>query len=406
MRFYCLLLFALLPFLFSFSPTSDPTTVAELQAQYRLLVDLQTTQEISATVFETRATHLQEIAQARFNLSLDNMGMEQASTVQRVNWLVSALYVAAAVLALLFLMPFVLLLLKPFRKLILQFWHLRHVQQLVKTLKRWFLLLWEPLTYLGLIAALVFYPVEWMVLFVSFAFGSLISYSVYSRRDKNAKKSKQNNTLASWIITIIWAVIAYYFDNAWIGFMATGAFISSMGFVLFMWPGFIVIGFKEYKNTFILRLTAIMFVIMTLAVLIFHTEYVPFLTALRQSLRVYEVGLLSLVPLVYFLGLGYSAFFIYGRKAPIYKQVLARVISFTIGYLTLTAGLLYGIGSLFWVGLFFMLWFTADLYFELVYRKINIVFSGIILALCLGAAGNWLQNNLSLVLEFSTKLGW
>lgn len=406
MRFYCLLLFALLPFLFSFSPTSDPTTVAELQAQYRLLVDLQTTQEISSTVFETRAAHLQEIAQERFNLSLGNLEMEQASTVQRVNWLVSALYVAAALLALLFLLPFVLLLLKPFRKLLLQFWHLRSVQQLIKTLKKWFLLLWEPLTYLSLIAALVFYPVEWMVLFVSFAFGSLISYSVYSRRNKDTKKSKQNNTLASWIITLVWAIIAYYFDNAWIGFMATAAFISSMGFVLFMWPGSIVIGFKEYKNTFILRLTAIMFVIMTLAVLIFHTEYIPFLTALRQPLRVYEVGLLSLVPLVYFLGLGYSAFFTYGRKASIYKQVLARVISFTLGYFTLAVGLLYGIGSLFWVGLFFMLWFTADLYFELVYRRINIIFSGIILALCLGAAGNWLQNNLSLVLEFSTKLGW
>ncbi|MGH1337997.1 MAG: hypothetical protein ACRBFS_17885 [Aureispira sp.] len=404
MRLYCLLLFVLLPFLYSFSPASDPTTVAELQAQYRLLVDLQATQDISSTVFETRTAELQKIAQERFNLSLDNSGMKQASTVQRVNWIVSALYVAAALLALAFILPFILLLLKPFRRLILQLWHLRSVQQFVKILKKLFLLLWEPITYLMLIAALVFYPTEWMVLFVTFAFGSLISYSVYSRRKKD--KKKQYSTLASWVITIVWALLAYYFDNAWIGFMTIGAFISSMGFVLFMWTGLIVIGFKEYSKTFILRLTGIMLVIMVLAGLIFHTEYIPFLTALRQPLRVYEVGLLSLVPLVYFLGLGYSAFFTYGRKAPLYKQVLARAIAFTTGYLTVAAGLLYGIGSLFWVGLFFMLWFTADLYFELIYRKINIIFSGMILALCLGAAGHWLQNNLSLVLGFSAQLGW
>lgn len=404
MRFYCLLLLALLPFVYSFSPASEPSTVAELQAQYRLLVDLQGAQQISPEVFATRAKHLQEVAQTRFNLSLEGLAMEQALTAQRVNWLASALYIAAALLVFMLLGPLLRKLWKPFRYLFLQIWHLDIIRQLYKGLKRLFILLWEPLAYVGLIACLVLYPAEWLVVLATFALGSLISYSVFSRRKK--KKEQAYGNLASWLITIVWASLAYYFDNAWIGFMSVAAFVSSMGFVMVMWTRSIGIGFKEYSKPFILRLTASMFVLMVLAWLIFYTEYLPFLTALRQPLRVYEVGMLSLVPLVYFLGLGYTAFFAYGRKEAIYKQVLARVLAFGTGYLTVAAGLLYGIGSLFWIGLFFMFWFTVDLYFELVYRRIDVVWSGLVLALCLGGVGYWLQRNLSLVLEFAVGLGW
>lgn len=404
MRLHCLLLLVFIPFLYSFSPASDPSTVEALQAQYRLLIDLQEAEQISPVVFEERAVHLKNIAQEQFNLSLDGLELQQAATVQRVNWVVSALYVAAAALGFIFLMPFLLLLLKPFRRILTQIWHMEAVRRLYALLKRLFILCWEPASYVILVASLWLLPTEWMITLVALLLGSLISYSVYSRRDKTSKEKAGN--LASWIITIVWGALAYYFDNAWIGFMAVGAFISSMGFVMVMWPGVIGIGFKKISKVFILRLTGIMLVIMVLAVLTFQTTYIPWLTALRQPLRVYEVGLLSLVPLVYFLGLGYTAFFAYGRKEVIYKQVLARAIAFVTGYLSVAAGLFYGVGSLFWIGLFFMLWFTADLYFVVIYQRINVVFSGMILALCLGAAAYWLQNNLDLVLEFAVQLGW
>lgn len=404
MRFYWLLLLALLPFLYSFSPDSAPTTVAELQAQYRLLVDLQEQQEITPAVFEARAASLQTIANERFNLSLEGLAMEQALTAQRVNWIASALYVVAALLVFLLLGPLLRKLWKPLRHFFRQLWHLEFIRKLAALLKQLILLLWEPLAYVALVACLVLYPAEWLVVLAAFALGSLISYSVYSRRKKEQEQTYGN--LASWMITVVWAGLGYYFDNAWIGFMAVGAFISSMGFVMVMWTRTIGIGFKEYTPLFILRLTGIMFVITLLAWLIFHTEYVPALTALRQPLRVYEVGLLSLVPLVYFLGLGYTAFFTFGRKAAVYKQVLARVVAFGAGYLTVGAGLLYGIGSLFWIGLFFMLWFTVDLYFEVIYRKIDVVWSGLVLALCLGGVAYWLRANLSVVLEFAVGLGW
>ncbi|MFK7796348.1 MAG: hypothetical protein AB8E82_02765 [Aureispira sp.] len=390
--------------MYGFSPASDPSTVEELQAQYRLLIDLQEAEQISPVVFEERAAYLKNMAQEEFNLSLDGLELKQAATVQRVNWVVSALYVAAAALGFVFFMPFLLLLLKPFRRILTKIWHMEAVRRLYALLKRLFILCWEPASYVILVASLWLLPTEWMITLVALFLGSLISYSVYSRRDKTSKEKAGN--LASWIITVVWGVLAYYFDNAWIGFMAVGAFISSMGFVMVMWPGVIGIGFKKISKVFILRLTGIMFVIMVIAVLIFQTTYIPWLTALRQPLRVYEVGLLSLVPLVYFLGLGYTAFFAYGRKEAIYKQVLARAIAFTTGYLSVAAGLFYGVGSLFWIGLFFMLWFTADLYFIMIYKRINVVFSGMILALCLGVAAYWLQNNLSLVLEFSAQLGW
>lgn len=404
MRFSYLLFLTLLPFLYSFSPTNEPTTVAELQAQYRLLVDLKEQQEIAPAVFETRAAQLQTIASERFNLSLEGLAMEQALTAQRVNWIASALYVAAALLVFLLLGPLLRKLWKPFSYFLRQFWHLEFIKKMVHLLRQLVVLLWEPLAYVGLLTCITLYPAEWLVVLATFALGSLISYSVYARRGEKQEQTYGN--LASWIITVVWAGLGYYFDNAWIGFMAVGAFISSMGFVMVMWTRTIGIGFKEYTPLFILRLTGIMLVIMVLAWLIFHTDYVPALTALRQPLRVYEVGLLSLVPLVYFLGLGYTAFFTFGRKAAVYKQVLARVVAFGAGYLTVAIGLLYGIGSLFWIGLFFMLWFTVDLYFEVIYRKIDVVWSGLVLALCLGGAAYWLRANLSLVLEFAVGLGW
>ncbi len=425
MRFLLLLLLALLPFASSIAQSSTPSSVTELQAQYRLLLDLQATDQISATTFDSRAAQLQQIAEERFNLSLEGLAIEQAVTAQRVNWLASALYLAAALLVFLLLGPLLRKLWKPLRALFRTIWHLDIIRQLYRGLVQLAKLLWEPLSYVILIACLWVYPNEWLLLLASFALGSLISYSVYSRRKQAAVLSGESidqehidyyqeqqrynqraGTLSSWLVTLVWAGLAYYFDHAWVGFMAVAAFISSMGFAMVLWPGAIGIGFKRYDKVFVLRLTGIMLVLTVLAWLIFYTEYIPFLSALRQPLRVYEVGLLSLVPLVYFLGLGYTAFFVYGRKTAVYQQILARIFAFSMGYLTVALGLLYGIGSLFWIGLFFMTWFAVDLYFELVFRKIDVVWSGLVLAGLLGGAGYWLKNNLSTVLEFAVGLGW
>jgi hypothetical protein len=427
MRLYYFLLFALLPFLFSFSPNSEPSSVAEIQAQYRLLVDLHEQEQISPAVFDERATYLQALAKERFDLSLEGLAMEQVVTVQRINWIATALYVGAALLVFVLLGPLLRKLWRPLRRFFRHLWALDWVRKALDTLARIVQLLWEPLAYAVLIACLVFYPYEWLLVFAAFALGSLISYSCMSRAythkdlpnaqpddtestpasyERERKSLLRMGRLASWLVTFVWVGLAYYFDHAWIGFMAVAAFVSSMGFVLMLWPHTIGLGFKQHEASYILPTTIFMLLLTVVSVLIFHTDYLPALSQLRISLRMYEVGLLSLVPLVYFLGLGYTAFFTFGRKAALYKQVLARALAFIIGYLSVAAGLLYGVGSLFWIGLFFMVWFTADLYFELVYRKIDVVWSGLVLAGVLGAGGWWLNNNLSTVLEFAAKLGW
>ena len=248
---------------------------------------------------------------------------------------------------------------------------------------------WEVLSYLIIASLLYYFNNEYIVLLMSFLSGVLVTFSIFSRtqHEKRADYVK----LTSWALTLLWGGLAFFFQNNFIGFIAVAAFISSIGFSFSMSPGMISIGFQELSNKFILRLTGITFFISIFSWILFYTNFFPILSTLKLSLRVFQVGMVSLIPLVYFLGIGYMSFILYKNNPRL--KLIGEVTALVSGVFVLTISLLYEISSMFWIGLLFMAWDLIDKYFQLVYKRIDFVWSGLILAAILGGSGYLIKSN-------------
>ncbi len=246
--------------------------------------------------------------------------------------------------------------------------------------------------------ASAFYVVhnEYIVLLVSFALSPLVSYSFYSRKEEN--KEALYRTISSWAITILWGLIAYFYHNAFVGFLAVGAFISSIGFYFFMNSHMMVFGFKKENAPFVLRLTIFTFCLTILSWLIFYTNYIPALSVLKPYLRVFETGMTSLIPMVSFIGLFYINY-LYKLKENPFKKVVLESIALIAAIGVLIIALVYGIGSMFWIGLFFTVWFSMDKFYWLVYQNAGLLFAALILAGLLAGIGYGIKSNLPLIME-------
>jgi hypothetical protein len=373
----------------------EPRDVSELRAQYNLLVDLRNDKAISESVFETKTTELKQLATEKFNVNFDGLELKQIVPAQRIDWIGSALYIISAILVLSLLVPLLAKFRKPIIALIRFMINNDFFKNLTRQLIRLIVKTWEFFAYATLLLALYNFDNEYVVLLVSFLSGSLISYSILSRRDKEGKK--QSGNIISLILTLLWAAIAYFYDNGFVGFLSVASFISSIGFVVIMFPGVIGIGFKENKAGFVLRLTGIAFILSIFSWLLFYTSYIPSLVSLKEQMRVYEVGMVSLIPLVYFCGLGYLTFFWYRRH--FWIKIFSEFIALVSGIFVLTVALLYGIGSMFWIGLFFMTWDAVDKYHELIYKRVDFVWAGLIFAAILGGVGYHIKNNMVTIMN-------
>jgi hypothetical protein len=373
----------------------EPRDVSELRAQYNLLVDLRNDKAISESVFETKTTELKQLATEKFNVNFDGLELKQIVPAQRIDWIGSALYIISAILVLSLLVPLLAKFRKPIIALIRFMINNDFFKNLTRQLIRLIVKTWEFFAYATLLLALYNFDNEYVVLLVSFLSGSHISYSILSRRDKEGKK--QSGNIISLILTLLWAAIAYFYDNGFVGFLSVASFISSIGFVVIMFPGVIGIGFKENKAGFVLRLTGIAFILSIFSWLLFYTSYIPSLVSLKEQMRVYEVGMVSLIPLVYFCGLGYLTFFWYRRH--FWIKIFSEFIALVSGIFVLTVALLYGIGSMFWIGLFFMTWDAVDKYHELIYKRVDFVWAGLIFAAILGGVGYHIKNNMVTIMN-------
>lgn len=375
----------------------EPKDVTELQAQYNLLIDLRNEENISEEVFELKTNYLEQLATEKFQVDIKGLELQQIVPAQRIDWIGSAFYVVSALLLLVIIGPLLAILLRPFVKLIRAFIDNKTVQKILKAITTFIKKTWEGFAYIGLFATLYFFHNEYAVLVSSFALGSLISYSIYLRKGKT--KASVYRTIGSWTLTILWAVIAYLYNNGFVGFLTVGSFISSLGFYFFMNSGLIVLGFKENNTSFVLRLTLITFVLTILSWLIFYTNYIPALSSLKTHLRVFETGLVSLVPLVAFMGVFYMDFIYKFSKNPI-KKVLLELTALIASLSVLVISLVYGIGSMFWIGLLFTIWNFCDKFYWFVYKKVDFVWAGLIVAALLAGAGYFIKTNLPMIMEY------
>ncbi|BDS10003.1 hypothetical protein [Aureispira anguillae] len=392
-QFLCLLLCCAFS---SFADNYEPKDVAELQAQYNLLIDLRNEGSISEGVFEEKTTYLEQLAINKFQVDIEGLGLQQIVPAQRIDWIGSAFYVISALLLLVILGPLLTILFKPIVRFIKQFMNTKIVQKIIQIATAVIKKTWEALAYISLFLLFYFFRHEYATLVTSFALGSLVSYSIYLRKGKT--KATVYRTIGAWVLTILWGLIAYFGNNSFVGFMAVASFISSIGFFFFMNSGLILLGFKKDDTFFLLRLTLFTFVLTLLSWLIFYTNYVPVLSALKPHLRVFETGMVSLIPLVAFLGLFYINF-IYTYRDDLFKKIALETIALILALAVLVIALLYGIGSMFWIGLLSTIWFSADKYYWLVYKKVDFVWAGLILAILLAGIGSWIKTNLPMIME-------
>jgi hypothetical protein len=85
-------------------------------------------------------------------------------------------------------------------------------------------------------------------------------------------------------------------------------------------------------------------------------------------------------------------FFLYRRQ--LVKKIVCESISLVSGVCILTVALLYGIGSMFWIGLLFMTWDAVDKYYELIYKRMDFVWAGLVFAAILGVFGYQIKTNM------------
>lgn len=392
-----LFLFLFLASSFSlFADNYEPKTVTELQAQYNLLIDLRNEESISEAIFEEKTTYLGQLANEKFQVDIKGLELQQIVPAQRIDWIGSTFYVLSALLLLVILGPLLSLILRPIVQLIKKLLKQDLVKKILQAIARFIAKTWEPTAYIGLFLLLYFIPNEYVVLFTSFALGSLISYSIYHRKGK--KRDVLYGNIGSWVLTILWSFIAYYYNNAFVGFLAVSSFISSIGFAFYMDSGLIMLGFKKDNTPFVLRLTLLTFLLTLLSWLIFYTNYIPVLAALKPHLRVFEVGMTSLIPLVAFLGLFYINYIYRFKKNPI-KKIILEGLALIAALGVLVIALMYGIENLFWIGLLFTIWNSCDKFYWFVYKKVDFVWAGLILAALLAGAGYFIKTNLAWIME-------
>lgn len=379
-----------------FADNYEPKNVIELQAQYNLLIDLRNDKSISEAIFEEKTAYLGQLATEKFQVDIKGLELQQIVPAQRIDWIGSTFYIFSALLLLVVLVPLLRIILIPIVKLFSVIIDHKTVKIILRAIARFIKKTWETFAYIGLFLLLYFTSNEYAVLLVSFSLGSLISYSIYSREGK--KRAALYGTIGSWVLTILWGFIAYYYDNAFVGFLAVSSFISSIGFAFYMDSGLIAFGFKKHNTAFVLRLTISTFLLTLLSWLIFYTNYIPALSALKPHLRVFEVGMISLMPLVAFLGLFYVNY-IYDSKNPI-KKIITESIALTASLGVLTIALVYNIGSMFWIGLLFTIWNFCDKFYWFVYKKVAFVWAGLILAALFAGTGYFIKTNLPMIMEY------
>ena len=378
-----------------FANSYEPEDVSAIRAQYNLLVELKNGEEISDDVFNARTNSLKDLAQNKFNICLESLDLQQIVPAQKIDWLGSAMYVISSILVTILVVPFFLkfkihikvILLKIYQAIINNKVLVALARSFVSFIKRF----WEHLSYLILFTVLYFFRNEYVVLLVSLLLGSLVSYSILIR-NKNLKKDNYVK-IVSYCQTLIWGGMAYLFNNGFIGFLAVASFVSSLGFVVTMSPRLLSIGFLKDDRASIAKLTAITFLLSIFSWLLFYTSYIPQLDIIRNQVGAFRVGMVSFVPMVFFVGLGYMTFFLYKRDYVV--RLFLELNALVLGGGVLLIAFMYEINSMFWIGAFFMTWDIIDKYYELVYKKVDWVWFGFSLAAVLGGGGYLIKSNIA-----------
>ena len=192
------------------------------------------------------------------------------------------------------------------------------------------------------------------------------------RQNRKSWDESMELNVYHWLAAIIWGVTAIVFASQLIGFISTMALMAALGFVAFMHPGCIYMGFKN--DTVIVRAT-----IGALGLLLIH---VISTISGRHFLYydVFSLGFSFIGTWVYFLGIlivssklysGTGAWHDDGGRSTGDNYLPLQFVTVLSGIAALYLGTTYGMGQLLSIGGTFFYVYLIEKYLEIPWKGIG-----------------------------------
>ncbi len=403
-----------------FAQRYEAKTTQELQAQAQLLSELYEDQMISKDDYHQEKQRLDARAKLLTHEQIDDIDANNIDTVQSFSWLSTALISISAIITVIIFFPFLRQLydhlkvmvkkvtyflmiylswIKPIKRLFLRFYYFikKSVLYSLKKLKAWILKIpkwfWEPFWYVLFFAMLVGFESFYLDLIASILISLLIGGSLEKHVTFKEKENFVKLYLA--ILALYWAILAYVLASTLFGFVAVMFINALFGFFVVVQPGLMTMGFQGEGQPYYFRVTLVSLALLVVGWLVFHTSYLP--DMVEQHLFMYETGLFVFVPISFYLALLILTGIWYIEKNHYELYLLYALV---MGSLLIFVAYIYGMGFLFWIGSFFMLWLLASKYYEMIYLIIPGLYAWALLALILGLLGYYLERYLQEIIIF------
>jgi len=132
---------------FAQAPSSEnvyePKSVEEIRAQYNLLVELHNSGDISESVFEEKAETLKHLSADSFGINLDQLDLKPLVSIQKLDWIVTTLYVFSVILVVALFIPFLENIIPPFIELLAPILSSRPVIAVIRSMRHFIKRYWD-----------------------------------------------------------------------------------------------------------------------------------------------------------------------------------------------------------------------------------------------------------------------
>lgn len=349
----------------------QPGTLAEVQAQYQLLLQLRQENSISDNTFQGKYLVLQSLAKNQYDVELNEIELQSAAE-NRIDRLGSGLYAISAILLL---------------------------GLVVKLLSYLPAIVNEVVVYSAAIVVLGGSDSEYLTLVGGFTLAGVLLYSIHSRVTFGPGYYYATGVP----LTIAFFLLAIIFDNNIFGFACTLAFLFSFGFLIVVFPGAVIVGSPEGRLATTFYLTVLSLLFSLLVWLTFYTPWVAEASGLQRFLTPFKEGMLINFPLAYFAGVSQLRFYLLGNRP--WLRLIAESVGLFSELAMLTLALLYQLDVMFWIGSLFISWNCMDKFYRLIYRRFSFTASCTLFAILFGGAGGLIKYNMDTIKPYLEFLG-
>ena len=188
---------------------------------------------------------------------------------------------------------------------------------------------------------------------------------------------------------VVWGVVAAFYLNEYVGFIAVAAFMGMLGFSAVVIPCGYAFGFHD--DDALARATSVGFITLALFVL----QRIILGAATLPQVHVFEQGVFWIGSFVGYLGLLIASSRWYGNRASYFSMQLITIL---FGLAALGVGSIFGISPLLGIGgTFFVLYLIEKLY-EIPYRSATAYAAvTLLVSLSLYGGAKWAQDHLTLI---------